>query len=233
MPKVYCTHCGEELLGSVNRCWRCGREFVAEHNPENLPPIRRRPIPLELVNKTREEREELQAAPSHRPALAAVGAESSPAASPAIEAVVIDDEPESDAADQGKSGDDATESPPAPVVVRAVPPATPFYTAPSRPAYPTNAGATGGAIAAVVLGVMALVALRFIAPGALLVSILGVSMGVWGLHSDRRGVALFGLVLCCLAMALAGFFTAVGLFELINGYNPFEADLPPIDPDSF
>jgi hypothetical protein len=105
-------------------------------------------------------------------------------------------------------------------------PATPYYAPATLPTYPANAGATGGAIAAVVLGVMALATISFITPGALLISIIGVGMGVWGLYSDRRPVAVFGLLLCCIAMAISGFFSAVQLFELINGYDPFEPDLP-------
>lgn len=108
-------------------------------------------------------------------------------------------------------------------------PATPYYAPPAMPIYPSNAGATGGAIASVVLGVMALATIKFITPGALLISILGVGMGVWGLYSDRRTAAVLGLLLCCLAMSISGFLSAVQLFELINGYNPFEGDLPPVD----
>ncbi|MBW3597765.1 MAG: hypothetical protein KY475_10880 [Planctomycetes bacterium] len=225
MPKVHCAHCGEELLGSVNRCWKCGRAFVAEHNPDNLPPVRRRPIPLELVNRTREE----LLAPKAEPAAVAVTAASGGEGQAAIEAVIVGGESSESA---GASTDQTTPTA-ASAPTRPATQSAPYYTTPPQPAYPVNAGATGGAIAALVLGVMSLLAIRFIAPGALLVAILGVAMGVWGLHSDRRGAALVGLVLCCLAMALAGFFTAVQLFELINGYNPLEPDLPPIEPDAF
>ena len=41
---VQCAHCGEELLGSVNRCWKCGRSLIAHAGPAELPPVRRAPI---------------------------------------------------------------------------------------------------------------------------------------------------------------------------------------------
>jgi hypothetical protein len=240
MPKVICAHCGEELMGSVNRCWRCGRTFVAEHNPDNLPPIRRRPIPLELVNKSLEEL-----------AAAAATAERTTSDSARQEAegatgVLVAELVEGAAVAAGGSvASVAVESPPPeatrppapvasqPVVVQPAPAAgTPYYAPPPTPIYPSSAGATGGAIASVVLGVMALAALKLITPGALVISILGVGMGVWGLHSDRRAVAVLGLLLNCVAMAISGFLSAVELYELVHGYSPFESDLPPMDASS-
>ncbi len=191
---------------------------MAEHNPDNLPPIRRRPIPLHLVNQTLEE---LQAAAT------SIGlSEGDARSSAAIDAELIDAPTEA-------SPSAPMMSPPAPPISPPTrSPAKPYYAASSRPAYRTNAGATGGAIASVVLGVMALAAIPLIPPGSLLVSILGVPMGVWGLNSDRRGLAVVGLTLCCLAMAIAGFLSAVQLFEYFNGYNPFEGDLPPLPPET-
>ena len=43
MP-VHCATCGEELLGSVNRCWKCGNQFEALAE-DGLPPIIRAPVP--------------------------------------------------------------------------------------------------------------------------------------------------------------------------------------------
>lgn len=41
---VHCAYCGEELMGAVNRCWRCGRRFEHAPTPESEPPVRRAPI---------------------------------------------------------------------------------------------------------------------------------------------------------------------------------------------
>jgi len=38
-----CSKCGEELLGAVNRCWRCRQEFPVHSGPSDLPPVRRPP----------------------------------------------------------------------------------------------------------------------------------------------------------------------------------------------
>lgn len=41
---VKCGNCGEELMGSVNRCWRCGQSLRAHAGPAHIPPVRRPPI---------------------------------------------------------------------------------------------------------------------------------------------------------------------------------------------
>lgn len=40
---VVCDKCGEELMGAVNRCWKCGTTF-AHVEADDQPPIRRAPI---------------------------------------------------------------------------------------------------------------------------------------------------------------------------------------------
>src|SRR5437773_1075091 len=39
MP-VHCSKCGEELLGAVNRCWKCGQMFALPPEKDGRPPIR-------------------------------------------------------------------------------------------------------------------------------------------------------------------------------------------------
>jgi hypothetical protein len=41
---VLCSHCGEELMGAVNRCWKCGKLIGSHSGPLDVPPIRRSPI---------------------------------------------------------------------------------------------------------------------------------------------------------------------------------------------
>src|SRR5437868_1140366 len=43
---VRCSKCGEELLGPVNRCWKCGQQFTAQAETGGLPPVRYAPINL-------------------------------------------------------------------------------------------------------------------------------------------------------------------------------------------
>ncbi|MEX0792396.1 MAG: hypothetical protein WD045_04635 [Pirellulaceae bacterium] len=44
-----CSHCGEALMGAVNRCWRCGTTF-AEPVTMEAPPIRRTAILREYLD---------------------------------------------------------------------------------------------------------------------------------------------------------------------------------------
>lgn len=53
-----CSNCGEELLGAVNRCWKCGASFGTasdtggrDRSPESADISRERPIPLEVVGE--------------------------------------------------------------------------------------------------------------------------------------------------------------------------------------
>src|SRR5688572_19636598 len=43
---VRCSKCGEELLGPVNRCWKCGQQFAAQAEAGGLPPVRYAPVNL-------------------------------------------------------------------------------------------------------------------------------------------------------------------------------------------
>lgn len=49
-----CSHCGETLMGAVNRCWRCGTTF-AEPMIADAPPIRRLAILPEYLDPQYEE----------------------------------------------------------------------------------------------------------------------------------------------------------------------------------
>lgn len=44
-----CSNCGEELIGAVNRCWRCGREFDVDALAD-VPPVRRMRILPEYLH---------------------------------------------------------------------------------------------------------------------------------------------------------------------------------------
>jgi hypothetical protein len=40
MMAVRCSKCGEELLGAVNRCWKCGQTFALHPEIDGRPPVR-------------------------------------------------------------------------------------------------------------------------------------------------------------------------------------------------
>jgi hypothetical protein len=94
----------------------------------------------------------------------------------------------------------------------------------------SQAASTGGAIAAVLLGMLSLATAYYFPIGALVTALTGLCMGVWGSYSQRKRLAIAGLFFCCLALALAGFFGAVELYTAIHGYSPWEA-APELDPD--
>jgi hypothetical protein len=37
---VRCSKCGEELMGAVNRCWKCGQTFALHPEMDGRPPVR-------------------------------------------------------------------------------------------------------------------------------------------------------------------------------------------------
>ena len=179
-----CEKCGEELLGAVNRCWRCGTKVELGVPAATHPP--RSPVAGPL------------AAP--------------PAAEPGEDVVVaalVPTPPQSETA------------PPSPCAPISRP----------RPAQLRRlTAAQGGAIAALVLGLMSVVA-SFYTELAAIPAAFGLGLGAWGLFSPRRGPAILGLLLCFLALAVASFTGAVGLYKQAYGHAPWEAPAEPAEPE--
>jgi hypothetical protein len=78
--------------------------------------------------------------------------------------------------------------------------------------------AVAGAIGSLVMGAFALAVSWMQNPtaviGGALIAILGMAMGIWGLHSKRRGWALFGLLICVAAITLASYGGAMILYQM-------------------
>ena len=177
MP-VHCAECGEELLGSVNRCWRCGHEFESRTGSIDDPPVRRRPISELLAEPLEAVIVDQQAAPSA--VVPTAGERWQRRGSP----FVIRDE----SVEQGPAGQPADN-------VAAVGPV------PAQ--YPTALGAAGGATAAIVLACIGLVLVALFPAIALFLAAIGLGFGVWGLRAPRREPAIAGLILCCIAFSLS------------------------------
>ena len=64
--------------------------------------------------------------------------------------------------------------------------------------------AMGGTVTSLLLGISATV-LAFVWPPAAIIAIVGLGMGLWGLSSPRRNLALVGMLLCCLAIGIGTF----------------------------
>ena len=226
---VRCAHCGEELLGAVNRCWKCGQQFVARPTVDGLPPVR-----IESL------------------ATAAVGVAAQ--ATEALEATVLDDAGAAQAATEteilvvspappetSETAAVAASTPPGPPVPQMpLPPPSIFPPPPNPLATPAplaipmpqryvpprpNIAALGGAYGAVVLGVFA-VALAYFRWEAAIVAVVGLLMGIWGIYSPRRGWALVGMLLFALAMGLGTFTGVRELYLYLNRYAPISIEEP-------
>jgi hypothetical protein len=195
---VRCANCGEELLGAVNRCWKCGRQFVARPTAQGLPPVQ-----AELAAAAAEPAIEAQVLDEEPdPAAPTVPVSAMPAPFPAPAAML------------------QASAPPLP----ANPLATPSPPALARPAKTIpNYAALGGTIAALLLGTFSLLlaAFRF---EAAIVALVGLVMGIWGLYSPRRGWALVGMLLCCLGISIGTFTGVRQLYWHLNRNAPVVAE---------
>jgi hypothetical protein len=83
--------------------------------------------------------------------------------------------------------------------------------------------AMGGTVASLVLGVFAaLLALAW--PLAAVIAVIGLVMGIWGLYSPRRNLALVGMLLCCLAIGLGTYSLARYVYIQVESQRPIDLD---------
>jgi hypothetical protein len=188
---VRCSKCGEELLGAVNRCWKCGQMFALRPEIDGRPPVR---------------------------------ADVTQAAERPLDAIVI--EP------AGANATDSHASPGAPAVAALparsapIPAAAPRYIIPRKASTAemiderrNSMMAMGGTVGSLVLGVFA-AALAMLWPPAAAIAVLGLVMGIWGLYSPRRNLALLGMLLCCLAIGLGAYGVARSTYDFVQSQRP-------------
>lgn len=206
---VRCAKCGEELLGAVNRCWKCGTMFAARPEIDGRPPVMLEMPPAEAAV--------LAAAP--------------------LDAVVLDEPPPGapqapltvPVAATAPNYYPPPQPPMATVLVR--PRLAPRVT--SSPADRVESirqsnMAMGGTVGAVVLGTFALVLSMFRFEAAI-IALLGLIMGIWGLYSPRRGWALSAMLLCCLAIGVGSYTGMRQLYFHIQKGQPVQ---PAEDPNA-
>ena len=64
---------------------------------------------------------------------------------------------------------------------------------------------------------------------AAVVALIGMVMGIWGLYSPKRGWALVGLLICCLAIGIASYTGAKGLNAYMNRNKAWDPDAAEFD----
>jgi len=199
---VHCAKCGEELLGAVNRCWKCGQIFARRPEMDGLPPVR-----------------------MERP----------PAAGEPLEAIILDDDADG-RGEQAAAAPVAVAAPPAGGFPLPPPmaPTVQFIPKPIAPPPSTSQMiearrhslmAMGGTVGALAVGVFALILAPFRFEAAI-VGLIGLGLGLWGLHSPKRNWALVGLLLCCLAIGLGAYRGANDLYVFIKSQQPVEIEEP-------
>jgi hypothetical protein len=193
MEKWPCPHCGEELLGAANRCWKCGSR-VLKPPPKVETPV----LVAELAapSGAAAEGAVVVAEPPRRLLLSADDVALALAKDPPRRGspFAIDMKIVHASAQKTWYG----EGPYARTVptgrAHAMPP-------PLMPQYPRHTSAIGGLYAAFLLGALSLMVLLFSVFGTVTAA-LGVGCAVWGLYSKDKRLALIALILCCLILML-------------------------------
>ena len=190
---VRCSKCGEELMGAVNRCWKCGQMFAQRPEIDGRPPVR------------------------------ATAADLAP-----VEAVVLDDHPAGGGAGEfgGAAAAPLVPTSPAAAQVRRL---AATSTADLIDAKRTSLTAMGGTIGSLVLGLFALMLALFRFEAAL-IALLGLVLGIWGLYSNKRGLALLAMLLCCLAIGLGSYTGAKQLYVYYKNRQPLVDEYDPAGP---
>jgi hypothetical protein len=201
MEKWNCPHCGEEMLGAVNRCWNCG-ERISQ--------------PAEAV---------VVAEP---PGEVAADAASPDGDADQWSPLTVDEVAVAIAGDPPRRGSPfahlAELAPAKPFAPQygagpyRQPPPAPAAPAPRetpKPQYPKDGAAIGATVASVALGIVS-VGLSLYTVLAFVTSVIGILMGIWGLKSDRKLAAICGLLLCSVAMFLTAWFFAFSVYEFFT-----------------
>lgn len=208
------------MLGAVNRCWKCGTSFESSACDDDGPPVRRAPI-VDLE----------------------------PAAGPAADAPVMAELAELEEPGAASAAAPEVAKPglkpetPVPEVQRAEPPvATAAVTAgraegkgptPTRPPavlpkprfrISHRYGGWLGALA-LLLG-LASAAFSYHSYWALPGSLAGLALGIWALAGKRRGAAMVGIIICCIAFSVSGYRALLVAYTELMGYSPFDQQRP-------
>jgi hypothetical protein len=81
--------------------------------------------------------------------------------------------------------------------------------------------AMGGTVGSLVLGALAAF-FGLLWPPAALIAVIGLAMGIWGLSSPKRNLALVGMLLCCLAIGIGAFGGARAIWLYVESQRAIE-----------
>jgi len=208
-----CSNCGEELLGAVNQCWRCGLEVLTRGGSpqEPLDPQSPQPAGSEPI--------EAESAEEGSPLEAEIVAEV------ASDGVTSDGVVEASADPESADPELASERPLVDHSVESEGLADRSQSASvaALTKYPNYMAAGGGAISSVLLAVIACFSAYWLPEGGVVIALLGIGMGAWGLYSSFRNWAVVGVSVCVVALVLSGVGLTVKVHKAIYGYGPFES----------
>ena len=213
-----CAQCGEELLGAVNRCWRCGTDFVSPVDSAELPPVRRPPLAASAAMPDSHEADVSPTEPDRKFPENRIAESGYPDSNFGSTAPIQVGSPFREGSQHSPDTGSAR------LAGGGV--AQPAFPA-RKTQYPRNLTAQGGAVASLSLGLISLVGVSLSvwgswSPlGAIVTSVLGILMGAWGAFSQFRRAAIVGLVLACFTLAVSGFWGAVEIYVQVNGEDPF------------
>ena len=228
---VTCAKCNEPLLGAVNRCWKCGAEFNTQLSSQQVPPIRRTPVEL-----TARLTDSMATASSETPGVVAdvtaatedavdhpknvpfASTETHPAVPGTWQGRYRVGSPFATTTVQSKAAKEST----LPRETRHI-----LDGSAGRAQYPSNIAASGAAIAAMILGILSQAGILLLLwgvllhpIGTLLTALLGIILGIWGIYSPKSRIAIWGLLFCCLALAVGGFFAVVDVYQQTHNTDP-------------
>ena len=178
-----CSACGEELIGNVNRCWRCGNVLVSAPvagDAPTVPPEDKKlsePVPVAYL---------VPGEPLQQPSVSELSSAETEiqeaGASPGTDEVIVAQPVRTGSPFRETAG--AVESSVLDDVV--------------MPSYPDNVLRENLAVASVVVAIMSLLA-SLVTPWALIPSAVGFGLGILGFQSERRRTAIVGVVLSVFA----------------------------------
>jgi hypothetical protein len=202
MP-VRCATCSEELLGAVNRCWKCGAFVTLNLEAFQTPPIRRAPVVL-------------------KPKVAAVSTVTS--SHGAVSVAELADSLHVQQSNTATPGGMRRRGNP------FAADATHAVFVPQASDEMANADAAEkGVWVAIPVAVLAWILAFFFPPAALIVALVAIGLAIWGLSSRKKALAGAVIVLSILGFVLGGYQSARWAYDAIAP----EFSEPEFDEDEF